>query len=208
MRALESEKRSGLRALVFTNSVETAHRLTRLLQLLGGFAGRIVEFTANLSQTARSAVLEAAASGAISVIIASDAAARGLDLVALPAVIHYDAPSRVKTYVHRVGRTARAGAVGVSYAIVRPEQARHFRILASRTRGAASSTSDTSGLRIETLPHSTIDEALPRLTAALEKLKYVLQSEISGELLSSTAVPPIDKDAHSTTSLNTVALEE
>ena len=195
LRVLEGEGGAGLRALVFTNSVETAHRLTRLLQLFGGLSGRIVEFTATLSQSARSAVLEAAAAGVVSVLVASDAAARGLDLAALPAVIHYDAPTRVKAYVHRVGRTARAGAVGVSYAIVRPEQARHFRLLAARTRGAATSTDDLCGLRIETLPHNEVTEALPRLTAALEALKGILEAERAGDLVSSKAVPPMDKGA-------------
>jgi ATP-dependent RNA helicase DDX51/DBP6 len=205
LRVLEGEGGAGLRALVFTNSVETAHRLTRLLQLLGGLSGRVVEFTATLSQSARSAVLEAAAAGVVSVLVASDAAARGLDLVALPAVIHYDAPTRVKAYVHRVGRTARAGAVGVSYAIVRPEQARHFRLLAARTRGAATSTDDISGLRIETLPHAEVTEVLPRLTAALEALKGVLEAEKNGELLVSKAVKPIDKSARGSGDLVTAA---
>lgn len=205
LRVLEGEGGGGLRALVFTNSVETAHRLTRLLQLLGGLSGRVVEFTATLSQSARSAVLEAAAAGVVSVLVASDAAARGLDLVALPAVIHYDAPTRVKAYVHRVGRTARAGAVGVSYAIVRPEQARHFRLLAARTRGAATSTDDISGLRIETLPHAEVTEVLPRLTAALEALKGVLEAEKNGELIVSKAVPQMDKDARGSGDLASAA---
>ena len=181
LRALDRGAASGLKALVFTNSVETAHRLARLLQLLGGLFGRVVEFSATLSQAKRTAVLEAAAEGSISVLVASDAAARGLDLAALPCVIHYDAPSSVKTYVHRVGRTARAGAVGLSYAIVRPEQARHFRSMIGRTRGAADAP-EHSSYAIETLLRATVSEETPRLTAALDALRRILEDERAGSL--------------------------
>ena len=55
-------------------------------------------------------------------VISSDAAARGVDVPHLSAVVQYDAPAHVKTYVHRVGRTARAGSLGVSYTLLRPQQ--------------------------------------------------------------------------------------
>jgi hypothetical protein len=60
--------------------------------------------------------------GELSVVISSDAAARGVDVPHLSAVVQYDAPAHVKTYVHRVGRTARAGTSGVSYTLLRPQQ--------------------------------------------------------------------------------------
>lgn len=194
LRALDGGATRGLKALVFTNSVETAHRLARLLQLLGGLSGRVVEFSATLSQAKRTAVLEAAAEGGVSVLVASDAAARGLDLAALPCVIHYDAPSSVKTYVHRVGRTARAGAVGLSYAIVRPEQARHFRSLIGRTRGAADAP-EQSSYAIETLPKATVSEETPRLTAALDALRRILEDERAGTLHVTQTIEALAKDA-------------
>jgi len=171
----------ALCALVFTNSVDTAHRLTRLLQLLGGLKGAVVEFSATLSQSKRTAVLTAAAAGAVSVLVASDAAARGLDLPALPAVIHYDVPSRTKTYVHRVGRAARAGREGVSYTLLRPDQVHHFKGLLQRTRGAHTCIK-------ETLPKALVGEYAGRVQECLTALKGVLEEEAAGTLKASKAV--------------------
>jgi ATP-dependent RNA helicase DDX51/DBP6 len=163
----------GLRALVFTNSVDTAHRLARLLQLFGGLRGAVVEFSAALPQAKRAAVLAACAEGAVSVLVASDAAARGLDLPALPAVVHYDAPARAKTYVHRVGRAARAGRAGVSYALLRSPQVRHFSALLARTHGSPPA-------KKETLPRVLVADAAPRLQACLAALRGVLELERAG----------------------------
>jgi superfamily II DNA/RNA helicase len=88
---------ASLLALVFAGTVETTHRLARLLQLFGDLRGRVIEFSASLSQEQRSAALKAARKGGVSVLVSSDAAARGLDLPSLPAVIHYDVPTKTKT---------------------------------------------------------------------------------------------------------------
>jgi superfamily II DNA/RNA helicase len=184
----------GLRALIFTNSVDTAHRLTRLLQLMGGLGGAIVEFSAGLSQSKRTAVLKAASEGAVAVLVASDAAARGLDLPGLPAVIHYDAPPRAKTYVHRVGRTARAGREGLSYALVRPEQARHFKQILKRTvlasaQGSAGASS--APYAKETLQRALCSDYAPRMAACLKALKGVLEAEAAGTLKPTRAVEAV-----------------
>ena len=59
-------------------------------------------------------------------LIASDAATRGLDVHNVAAVISYDAPTHLKTYVHRVGRTARAGRAGVAYTLCRGSEEKQF----------------------------------------------------------------------------------
>jgi ATP-dependent RNA helicase DDX51/DBP6 len=174
----------GLRALVFTNSVDTAHRLARLLQLFGGLRGAVVEFSAALPQAKRAAVLAGCAEGVVSVLVASDAAARGLDLPALPAVVHYDAPARAKTYVHRVGRAARAGRVGVSYALLRSPQMRHFFAVLARTHGAPP-------VKKETLPRVLVADAAPRLQACLVALREALEAERAGTLPLLRPVEPI-----------------
>jgi len=195
------EGAGGLRALVFTNSVDTAHRLTRLLQLFGGLRGAVVEFSAALPQAKRAAVLAGCAEGAVSVLVASDAAARGLDLHSLPAVVHYDAPPRAKTYVHRVGRTARAGRVGVSYALLRSSQVHHFSALLSRTEGAPPVVK-------ETLPRLLVADAAPRLQACLDALRGLLGAERAGTLPPLRPVEPLAGTAAGTSGGATLEGEE
>lgn len=168
----------GLLALVFAGSVETTHRLARMLQLFGGLEGRVVEFSTTLSQSQRTAVLEAARLGAVSVLVSSDVAARGLDLPMLPVVFQYDAASRAKTYVHRVGRVARAGHPGATISILKPEQVRHFqmRIMARMVGGAGPVVK-------ETVPGAAVHPYTARFGRVLEALRDVLERERTGQLL-------------------------
>jgi superfamily II DNA/RNA helicase len=149
-------------------------RLARLLQLFGGLRGRVVEFSAALSQAKRSAILAAARAGVIGVLVSSDAAARGLDLPSLPCVVQYDVAPRVKAYVHRVGRAARAGRVGLSVSLVRPDQARHFRLLLART---ASPRGPAGRAVKEALQGSVVRAYAPRMQAVLTRLQALLEEE-------------------------------
>lgn len=201
---------TGLRAMVFTNSVETAHRLCRLVQLFGGLQGRVLEFSANLTATQRSAVLSAVSAGAISVMVTSDAAARGLDLPSLPAVINYDAPPRIKTYVHRAGRTARAGKLGLCYTLLTPDAARHFRLLMKRITSAAGEAGEGAPpvpTLKETLLDATIGAYAPRMTQVLAKLKSVLEEEASGALLPTKPLSALGAAAAAATVAASVAVD-
>mmetsp|Transcript_48620 Transcript_48620/g.126139 ORF Transcript_48620/g.126139 Transcript_48620/m.126139 type:complete len:99 (-) Transcript_48620:344-640(-) len=60
--------------------------------------------------------------------------ARGIDVENVTCVVNYDAPAKLKTYVHRVGRTARAGHVGKAITLLRPDQVRHFKLMMAKTR--------------------------------------------------------------------------
>jgi ATP-dependent RNA helicase DDX51/DBP6 len=168
-------QRSGMLAIVFTGSTETTHRLCRLLQLFGGLSGRIVEFSSSMSQAKRTAVMEGARAGVVSVMVSSDAAARGLDLPSLPAVIHYDVAVRPKVYVHRVGRTARAGKVGLTFSLVKPDQARHFKQLLAKTRGGAE-----RGVLKESLQPHIVEAFSPRMETVLARLQTLLEEERNG----------------------------
>lgn len=176
----------GLLALVFAGSVETAHRLTRTLQLFGGLEGRVVEFSTTLSQAQRTAVLAAARVGAVSVLVSSDVAARGLDLPSLPAVIHYDAPPRARTYVHRVGRAARAGRPGATFVILQPEQVRHFaaRVAARMTGGAGAPVK-------ETVPGAAVYPYAARFERVIAALRDVVDRERTGRLLPTKLLEPL-----------------
>ena len=89
----------------------------RLFVLLSGvpdLAAKAVEFSSLNTAAERSAALAAFNSGKASLLVASDAMTRGMDLPSVAAVVNYDAPVYPKTYVHRAGRTARAGRAGMS----------------------------------------------------------------------------------------------
>ena len=95
--------------LVFSNTKIGASRLARVLEQEGIKASAI---HGDKSQAERMAALDAFKNGTIDVLVATDVAARGLDIAELPCVINYDLPYNAEDYVHRIGRTGRAGASG------------------------------------------------------------------------------------------------
>jgi superfamily II DNA/RNA helicase len=106
-------------ALVFVRTKHGADRLARNLRKQGFRAG---ELHGGMSQPQRERSLGRFASGANDVLVATDVAARGLDLDDITHVINFDAPPDEKAYVHRIGRTARAGRTGEGVTFVTPEQ--------------------------------------------------------------------------------------
>jgi superfamily II DNA/RNA helicase len=95
--------------LVFSNTKIGASRLSRYLEQAGIKASAI---HGDKTQQERMAALESFKNGEIDVLVATDVAARGLDISDLPCVINYDLPYNAEDYVHRIGRTGRAGASG------------------------------------------------------------------------------------------------
>jgi ATP-dependent RNA helicase DDX54/DBP10 len=97
----------------------TKHRVEYLANFLRS-AGYTVSYVyGNLDQTARKMQVEDFRAGLTNILVVTDVAARGIDLPALANVINYDFPSQPKIFVHRVGRTARAGRKGWSYSLIR-----------------------------------------------------------------------------------------
>lgn len=88
----------------------------------------------DLSQGARSGAVADLQAGRVQVLVATDLAARGLDIVQLSAVINYDLPRSAADYVHRIGRTGRAGDTGVAISFVSAETDAHFRLIEKRHR--------------------------------------------------------------------------
>ena len=87
-----------------------------------------------LSQGARSGALAEFKAGRVNVLIATDVAARGLDIVGLAAVVNYDLPRSPVDYVHRIGRTGRAGETGVAISFVTAATDAHFRLIEKKNR--------------------------------------------------------------------------
>ncbi|XP_035291618.1 ATP-dependent RNA helicase DDX51 isoform X1 [Anguilla anguilla] len=110
--------------LCFTNSREAAHRLFLLVQLFGGV--QVAEFSSRLSPNERKKSLKDFEQGKIQLLISTDAAARGIDIKGVKCVVNYDAPQFIRTYVHRVGRTARAGKAGLAFTFLLGIQEKNF----------------------------------------------------------------------------------
>jgi ATP-dependent RNA helicase RhlE len=105
-------------ALVFTRTKHRADRLARYLEQQKISVARI---HGNRSQAQRTAALSGFKSGQFRVLVATDIAARGIDVTALGHVINFDVPAVPEDYIHRVGRTARAELTGSAFTLVAPE---------------------------------------------------------------------------------------
>ncbi|MCJ1437461.1 ATP-dependent RNA helicase ddx51 [Xylographa pallens] len=113
--------------LIFTNNNENALRLGRLLTLLRpALTPKVGSLTKSTASSTGRKTLAAFRKRKLSILVASDRASRGLDIQDLAQVINYDMPSSVTSYVHRVGRTARAGKAGRATTLVAHHEARWF----------------------------------------------------------------------------------
>src|SRR5262249_21042086 len=113
--------------LIFTRTRIGADRLARRLASAGV---RCTALHADRSQDQRRIAVEGFKGGRYKVLVATDIAARGLDIDAIHTVINYEVPDSPDTYVHRVGRTGRADAVGQAITMVAPEETRALASLA------------------------------------------------------------------------------
>lgn len=106
---------AGKSVIVFTRTVNETQRLAILLRTLGFGA---IPLHGQLSQSSRLGALNKFRAGSRQILVATDVAARGLDIPSVDLVLNYDVPADSKTYVHRVGRTARAGKSGHAISMV------------------------------------------------------------------------------------------
>jgi len=117
------------RALVFVATKYAAEHVSDKLWANGIKAAAL---HGELSQGARTKVLAALKSGEVQVLVATDVAARGLDIPELPAVLNYDLPRAAADYTHRIGRTGRAGETGVAVSFIPADAEAHFRLIEKR----------------------------------------------------------------------------
>ncbi|WP_066797744.1 DEAD/DEAH box helicase [Sphingomonas soli] len=127
------EKRKALRqllgqedvatAIIFSNRKTTVRELNKSLKKHGFRSG---EIHGDMEQPARLAELDKFKKGDINILVASDVAARGLDIKGVSHVFNFDAPWHPDDYVHRIGRTGRGGATGTAYTLVAPEDAENI----------------------------------------------------------------------------------
>ncbi len=119
--------------LVFVNRKIEANRLGDFLHRDGH---NVVEIHGDKDQKQRNKALAAFKAGEARVMVATDVAARGLDIEALPAVINYELPFDPEDYVHRIGRTGRAGALGEAISFVAPDEMEKLTLVRKLTKAA------------------------------------------------------------------------
>ena len=119
------------RALVFTRTKHGADRVVRHLATAGVSAAAI---HGNKSQAQRTAAIKGFRSGSVRVLVATDIAARGIDIPGVSHVFNFEMPNVPEQYVHRIGRTARAGADGIAVSFVAPDEKPYLRDIERLTR--------------------------------------------------------------------------
>jgi ATP-dependent RNA helicase DeaD len=163
-RLLEAEAGAGEAALIFARTKVGAAELTEKLQARG-YAAEAMH--GDMSQAQREAVVRRMRGGQVEIVVATDVAARGLDVERIGLVINYDMPNDVESYVHRIGRTGRAGRAGRAVLFVTPRQQRMKREVEGYT-----------GQRIEPMRVPTqADVAARRVALFQERVLKALESE-------------------------------
>ena len=155
-----SRKREALRlllerdgtgpTLVFTRTKARANQLVRYLDTSDR---RVAAIHANKSQSARTRALARFREGALDTLIATDIAARGIDVDDISHVINFDLPHVPEDYVHRIGRTARAGRAGHALALATPEDG--AKLAANRTTPRTDHPTGTGGRSRDGRPHGS-----------------------------------------------------
>ncbi|MEI9928340.1 MAG: DEAD/DEAH box helicase [Sphingomonas sp.] len=135
-------------AIIFCNRKTTVRELNKSLQR-SGF--RSTEIHGDMEQSQRIAELDRFKAGDVNILVASDVAARGLDIKGVSHVFNFDAPWHPDDYIHRIGRTGRAGATGTAYTLVTPEDAENIAEIEKLT-----------GMKIERVDGTATPEPAPK----------------------------------------------
>lgn len=176
--------------IVFAATVETSHRLARVLQLYGNFS--VSEYSARLRPEERQAALKRLANGSTQVLVCSDVLSRGIDVSGVSLVVNYDAPSHPKTYIHRVGRTARAGRRGTAITLLLREEVRFFSQMRKKAGLRALKPAAIAAYRAVVAEHPQV---AARCTACLGELESVLAHETMQLLQPTAEVEALGPDA-------------
>jgi len=162
------------RSLVFTRTKHAAHRLARQLAANGIPAA---ELHGDLSQGARERNLASFAARAVRVIVATDIAARGIHVDGIDLVIHADSPTEHKAYLHRSGRTARAGAAGTVVTLQTPAQATAVRDLMRKAGVVPLTATVTPG---SALLRSIVGEPVAPVTLPVVRAEAIAAAPATG----------------------------
>ena len=180
VRLLETENPAS--AIIFCNTKANVHYVAGVLQ---GFGYSADGLSADLTQSRREAVLEKVRQGTLQYLVATDVAARGIDIPALSHVFLYEPPEDHESYIHRAGRTGRAGSAGTVISLVDVMQrmeleriARHYKI--ALTELAAPTDADVAQAASARL--MTVLEARYRGLTGLERMRVARYADLARDL--------------------------
>jgi ATP-dependent RNA helicase DDX27 len=162
--------------IVFFDTKVKAHRMMILCGLCGI---KCAELHGNLSQTQRLEALEQFRKGEVDVLLATDLAARGLDISRVNTVINFEMPNQVETYIHRIGRTARAGRGGRSCTLI-GEGRRHLmkKIMKDASdKNKNERKSRSAVIKSRSVPTAVMSHFVAKLESLEEHVEEVLQAE-------------------------------
>ncbi|XP_032899363.1 ATP-dependent RNA helicase DDX51 isoform X1 [Amblyraja radiata] len=155
------------RILCFTNSRDASHRLFLLLHAFGGI--HVAEFSSRLSPNERRKTLKQFEQGKLQILISTDATARGIDVSNVTCVINYDAPHFIRTYIHRIGRTARGGNSGLAFTLLLKVQEEQFLQMLS--------DAGSTMLKKQLVKPEYLRALTPRYEEALQELRQIVKDE-------------------------------
>ena len=184
-------------ALVFTRTKHRADRLTKSLVAAGIAAERI---HGNRSQPQRTAALAGFKAGKFRVLVATDIAARGIDVEALGHVVNFDVPNVPDDYIHRVGRTARAEAQGEAFTFVTPEDETELRAI-ERAVGKQIPRVTVPDFDYRANPEAALEIPMAERIAAIRarKAEERERAKINEERRGAGAVPAVARPAQKRT---------
>ena len=139
-------------ALIFVNAKRHCEHLAKKLDKRGITAA---VFHGDKGQSERSRVLDGFKAGDIDVLIATDIAARGLDIEKLPVVINFNLPRSPSDYMHRIGRSGRAGEVGLAISLIDHEDYHHFKIIEKKNK-VWLEREEVEGFEVDEIPSDSI----------------------------------------------------
>jgi ATP-dependent RNA helicase DeaD len=170
------------RALIFCNTKVRVDELVERLQARGYAASGL---HGDMKQTFRDRVMNQFRSGRLEILVATDVAARGLDINDIEVVVNYDVPRDEEYYVHRIGRTARAGKSG-----------RAFTFVAGREMAKLAEIQKFAKTRIRRQRVPSVDDVEEiRNSAVLEKIRQIMEKEAQGKYVA--MVEKLTEDDHS-----------
>lgn len=177
------------RALVF---VATRHAAEIVAEKLGKAGIAAEALHGELSQGRRTRVLQQFKQQEVQVLVATDVAARGIDIVQLPVVVNYDLPRSTTDYIHRIGRTGRAGESGTAISFVSAGNAAHFRLIEKREQLRVPREQITGFEPVEVLAPNPAD---PAETGGTKGVRPSKKDKLRAALaLQKAAIDPPDAD--------------